>query len=124
MSINGEVVEPSLEDGYVGLERSWKNDEVSLEFPMAVRKVVADPKVTEDQGKIALEYGPFVYAFEGGDQRADRIDPSADFVPKMESGFLGGVVTFSEGNEKAVPYYSRSNRGAGKMKVWMPVSAK
>jgi DUF1680 family protein len=41
VSINGEVVEPSLEDGYVVLERSWKDDEVRLEFPMTVRKVAA-----------------------------------------------------------------------------------
>jgi len=128
VSINGEVVEPSLEDGYVVLERNWENDEVRLEFPMTVRKIVADPKVTEDQGKIALEYGPLVYAFEGVDQKEDldrlRMDPSADFVPKMESGLLGGVVTLSDGNGRAVPYYSWSNRGVDKMKVWMPVNAK
>jgi DUF1680 family protein len=128
VSINDEVVEPTQEDGYVVLKRSWKDDEVKLEFIMAVRKVVADSKVTEDQGEIALEYGPFVYAFEGIDQKEDldrlRIDTSVDFVPKMENGLLGGVVTLSDGNEKAVPYYSWSNRGAGKMKVWMPVNAK
>jgi DUF1680 family protein len=128
VSINDEVVEPTQEDGYVVLERSWKNDEVRLEFPMAVKEIVADPKVAEDQGKIALEYGPLVYAFEGVDQKEDldrlRIDPSADFVPKMENGLLGGVVTLSDGNEKAVPYYSWSNRGVGKMKVWMPVNVK
>jgi DUF1680 family protein len=126
VKINGEVIEPSVKDGYVVLERTWKADEVSLEFPISVRKVVADPKVIEDQGKIALEYGPLVYAFEQVDQKTDldqlRIAPAESFSPKMEKDLLDGVVTLSNENAKAVPYYSWSNRGIGKMKVWVPVN--
>jgi DUF1680 family protein len=126
VKINGEVIEPSVKDGYLVLERTWKADEVSLEFPISVRKVVADPKVIEDQGKIALEYGPLVYAFEQVDQKTDldqlRIAPAESFSPKMEKDLLDGVVTLSNENAKAVPYYSWSNRGIGKMKVWVPVN--
>ena len=125
VSVNGEPIEPLVKDGYLELKRNWKEDEVKLEFPMTVRKVVADPKVAEDQGKVALEYGPLVYAFEQADQRNDldklRIAPSENFSPTMEKDLLGGVVTLSDQNSKAVPYYSWSNRGAGKMKVWVPV---
>jgi DUF1680 family protein len=124
VGINGETIEVSVNDGYLVLERIWKEDVISLEFPMPVRKAAADSRVIENQGKIALEYGPLVYAFEQADQRLDldqlRIAPSESFDPKMENELLGGVVTLSNENAKAVPYYSWSNRGAGKMKVWVP----
>jgi DUF1680 family protein len=124
--INGQSIEPPIRDGYLILEKSWKEDKISLEYPMTVRKVAADPKVAENQGKMALEYGPLVYAFEQADQRADldllRISPSDSFSPNMENDLLGGVVTLSNESAKAVPYYSWSNRGIGKMKVWIPVS--
>ena len=116
----------SAEDGYLALKRSWKNDEVRIWFPMFARKVVTDPEVTENLGKTALEYGPLVYAFEQVDQKQDvddlRIFPTDSFSPKMEKDLLGGVVTLSNENAKAVPYYSWSNRGIGKMKVWIPVN--
>ena len=123
--INGEPVEPSAEDGYLVLERNWNNDTVSLEFPMDVRRVVTDQEVVENRGKIALEYGPLVYAFEQADQKTDldrlRIAPSESFSPAMEKDLLGGIVTLSNEQAKAIPYYVWSNRGAGKMKVWIPV---
>ncbi len=126
VAINGETIEASVNEGYLTLERIWKQDTISLQFPMAVRKVAADSKVSENLGKIALEYGPLVYAFEQADQRFDldklRIAPSARFNPKMEEELLGGVVTLTNENAKAVPYYSWSNRGMGKMKVWVPVA--
>jgi DUF1680 family protein len=126
--INGEAIETSVKDGYIALERNWKKDEITLELPMEVRKVAADPKVAENQGKIALEYGPLVYAFEQVDQNNDLdqlgIAPSDSFSPKMENELLGGVVTLSNEIAKAVPYYSWSNRGIGKMKVWIPVKEK
>ncbi len=123
--VNGETIEPSIKDGYIVLEKIWKGDDISLEFPMIPRKVVADSKVAEDRGKMALEYGPLVYAFEQVDQTEDldrlRIAPSESFNLKMENALLGGVVTLSNENAKAVPYYSWSNRGTGKMKVWIPI---
>lgn len=123
--INGEEIKPLVKDGYMLLERTWKEDEVSLEFPMTPRKVVADSRVAEDLGKTALEYGPLVYAFESVDQQENldrlKIAPSEGFTPKMENELLGGVVTLSSENAKAVPYYTWSNRGIGKMKVWIPL---
>jgi DUF1680 family protein len=123
--INQKSAAPSVKDGYLVLEKIWKDDEISLKFPMNVREVAADPAVTEDLGKIALEYGPLVYAFEQVDQKEDldhlRIVPSESFSPKMEKDLLGDVVTLSDENAKAVPYFSWSNRGIGKMKVWVPV---
>ncbi len=124
--INDELIEPSAKDGYLLLERNWKENEISLEFPMMPRKVTADPRVVENQGKVALEYGPLVYAFEQADHKTDldllRITASESFSPKMENELLGGVVTLRNENAKAIPYFSWSNREIGKMKVWIPVN--
>ena len=125
VSINGAAIEPSIRDGYLVLERNWKEDTVSVTFPLRPRKVVTDPAVSENRGKIALEYGPIVYAFEQVDQQTDldylRIGSSDNYRPEMAKDLLGGVVTLSTEKAKAIPYYSWSNRGVGKMKVWIPV---
>ncbi len=124
VTVNGEKVDVSSMNGYLVLEGYWKDREITLEFPMEVREVTADPKVTEDMGKTALEYGPLVYAFEEIDQKSDlnqlRIAPSDIFTPEAENDLLGGVVVLNNEKAKAVPYYSWSNRGIGKMKVWVP----
>ena len=125
VTVNGEKTDVSSMDGYLELEGDWKDKEITLEFPMTVRKVTADPKVTENQAKTALEYGPLVYAFEEVDQNSDpdqlSITESDIFTPKTENDLLGGVVTLNNEKAKAVPYYSWANRGTGKMKVWIPV---
>ena len=125
VTVNGEITDVSSMDGYLVLERNWKKDEIILELPMSVRKVSADPNIAEDHGKIALEYGPLVYAFEEVDQNSDldqlSIRSSDIFTPKTENDLLGGVITLNSEKAKAVPYYSWSNRGIGKMKVWIPV---
>ena len=124
--INNAKTEPVIKDGYIVLERSWKKDEIILDIPMEVRKVSASSEVAEDRGKTALEYGPMVYAFEEVDQSRSLDDlgiGQADvFKPEAEQDLLSGVVTLSNDGKKAVPYYSWSNRGVGKMKVWVPVS--
>ena len=38
----------------------------------------------------------------------------------MEKGLLGGVNTLQNDKLKAIPYFAWSNRGIGKMKVWLP----
>jgi len=122
--LNGEAIEPTVKDGYLVLERTWGEDGIDLEFPMTPRRVIAAPAVREDRGKMALEYGPLVYAFEQADSENAldtlRMDLSENFRPDMEKDLLGGVVTLSSDTAKAVPYYSWSNRGAGRMKVWIP----
>ena len=93
---------------------------------MEVRKVSTNPNVAENEGKVALEYGPLVYAFEEIDQKSDMnelsIRLSDVFTPETENDLLDGVVTLNSDTLKAVPYYSWSNRGIGKMKVWVPVN--
>ena len=65
LMINGKKSELNLVDGYAVVSRKWKQgDIVEINFPMPVRKVVADEKVKEDVDKIAFQRGPVIYCAE------------------------------------------------------------
>jgi DUF1680 family protein len=112
-------------DGYITLSGKKVNGkDIELKFPMEVRMVETSDKVLGNRGKIALEYGPLVYAVEEIDNQNNfdeiKMPLVNDFQVQMEQGFLGGVNTIKKGKFKAIPYYAWSNRGVGKMKVWIP----
>lgn len=126
ITVNGEAIDAVAENGYYTLSREWKaGDVVNLEFPMEVRKVIANPMVEENQGKMSLEYGPIVYAVEEIDNKGgfDNIKLTSDdqFNVEIQPNLLGGVSTITNDNLTAIPYYAWSNRGVGKMKVWLPI---
>ena len=81
---------------------------------------------SRDRGKVALEYGPIVYAVEEIDNQDnyDRIAVAVDdvFIVYREDELLGGVNTLQNERLKAIPYYVWSNRGIGKMKVWLDLT--
>ena len=125
--LNGEVLDIRPEEGYFSLTRTWnKGDVVDLDFPMEVRKASADEKVAENHGKMSLEHGPLVYAVEEIDNKekfdAIHLTDRDLFQVRMQPGLLGGVNTISNQNLTAIPYYAWSNRGIGKMKVWLPAN--
>ena len=122
LSINGKKVEASVKDGYFEVKRTWKADDaIELNFPMEVRMVKANDKVEADKGKRSLEYGPLVYAVEEIDNpNFDAITVSAtDEFTVQKEPILEGVNTVTNTKLKAIPYYAWSNRGVGKMKVWI-----
>lgn len=125
ISLNGEELDVQAEDGYFTISREWtKGDMVELEFPMEVRKVKANQLVAENKDKMSLEYGPMVYAVEEMDNKGDfekiALSTDEEFQVNMQPDLLGGVNTISNENLTAIPYYAWSNRGVGKMKVWLP----
>ena len=133
LRVNGAVATASLSDGYAVLSRSWApGDMVTLDLPMPVRRVVADERVSDDRGKVALERGPLVYCAEGIDNDHSVLDvvvpDEALFQLEEKRDLLGGITllrgTVSNGSGAprpltAVPYYAWSNRGAGEMAVWL-----
>jgi len=122
ISVNGEKMNAEIKDGYFVLTREWKaNDTVELNFPMEVRTVKANENVEDDRGKLSLEYGPLVYAVESVDNPSfDElvVSPTDKFSVQHED-ILKGVNTITWVEFKAIPYYAWSNRGVGKMKVWI-----
>lgn len=127
MAVNDTIYPPEHTNGYVTLARTWKKgDRITLDFKRHVRQVAADNRVAEDRGKVALEHGPLVYAVEEVDNpdfEMLAIPEDGLFQVENRDNMLKGVdvITAESGNSTltAIPYYAWSNRGIGKMKVWI-----
>lgn len=127
IKINGKVQDSTIKEGYFVINRTWnKGDSIDLELPMSVREVTASEKIKENQNKTALEYGPLVYSIEEADNKNIediRINNKTSFKIQQQPDLLNGIYTIEGTTEtkefKAIPYYTWSNRGIGKMKVWV-----
>jgi uncharacterized protein len=130
LKINGEELPVNINEGYIDISRKWsKGDEIELILPMEIRYVVSNEKVVDDTNLVALEYGPFVYCAEEVDNsNFGNLHLNQDMNLKVESrdDLLGGI-NLIRGDDPSdsesmvfVPYFSWSNRGIGKMKVWFP----
>ena len=143
LKVNGKPVVIKLDKGYVSLRRTWKKgDVITLDFPMTVRRVVANDQVAADRGRVALQRGPIVYAAEWPDNpkghvRNLMLSREASLTSEFKPALLNGVtvikgravalaydaqgkITKSEEEFTAIPYYAWANRGAGQMMVWFP----
>jgi DUF1680 family protein len=134
LRVNGAPVAATVTKGYAAIARTWSpGDTIILDLPMPVRRVLADGRVAEDRGKVALERGPLVYCAEGIDNDGAALDlvvpDEASFSIDRRADLLGGVtvlhaaVSSRQGRPRrltAVPYYAWANRGAGEMAVWFP----
>ncbi len=143
LRVNGQPVPLSLDKGYAPISRGWKaGDVVELGLPMPVRRVVAHTSVEADQGRVALQRGPLVYAAEwvdnpGGKVRNLLLPDEATLATTFRPDLLGGVqvvtgravalaldaegkVNRREQAFTAIPYYAWANRGSGEMLVWLP----
>jgi DUF1680 family protein len=146
LMINGKDSELKLTDGYAAISRRWKSgDRIEIEFPMAVRKVIADDRVTEDKDKIAFQRGPLIFCAEWPEiNDGDVLDllikkdvsVTSEFEPSLLEGTEvikttgirsgktpdGKAVIAVEEPVKLIPYAFWNNRGPGQMRVWFPVS--
>ena len=127
VSVNGQIVEPTVEKGYAVLDGKWKDgDVIDLEMDMPVEVVEADPRVKEDVGKRAVQRGPLVYCIEEADNQTDfdgiTLSPDAPWEAGFDAGLLSGVVKITDGTATYIPYYAWDNRTAGRMKVWVPLA--
>ncbi len=127
LTINGKEVGLSQEKGYA-IIYDWKSgDVISLDMDMPVEVEAADPLVTENIGKRAIQRGPLVYCMEEVDNphHFDQIelDSNAVFKTAFEPDLLNGVEIIKAINEQQsitfIPYYAWDNRKAGRMKVWV-----
>ena len=150
VSVNGQRVDGELENGYLVINRNWKKgDVVSIHFDMPVRTVVANPRVADDRGRIAVERGPLVYCAEWADN--EGVNPLHLLLPRQPKFEVVPAYSIlnTEGNNKyfdvtainaqaqdvhidrdgriavkdvsvkLIPYYAWNHRGAGKMDVWL-----
>lgn len=116
---------------------------VGLDFPCDVVRMIANPNVQADAGRVALQRGPLVYCFEQVDNPAVRVDrivlaKDPEFKVQTRKNFIQDGTTNDETkNAKsrtvdvitckdiegrtlvAVPYCVWDNRQAGRMSVWV-----
>jgi uncharacterized protein len=121
--VNGKNQVFENEKGYISvILPANKASELKLDFEMASHTIESNLAVAENIGKLALEYGPMIYAFEEVDQKNtfDKLSLSSNetWTPVFQKDLLGGVIKLESGNKIAIPYFAWSNRGVGKMKVW------
>jgi hypothetical protein len=127
--VNGEEQSLNISSGYAVITKLWeKYDKVDLILPKEVKKVLANEKVKEDRNKVAIELGPFVYCAEEADNQnfsnvfIERNSKISVKDEKILSEKTKAVIIENDGNKiKMIPYYLWSNRGVGKMKVWLPL---
>jgi DUF1680 family protein len=140
LKVNGEAVALGLDQGYALIKRTWRaGDVVELSLPMPVRRVVANPAVEADRGRVAIERGPLVYCAEGvdNDGRVSNfvLPDGAALTAEARPDLLGGVVVITGEAEavrekggktvsekkpiRLIPYYAWANRGRGEMEVWI-----
>ena len=69
VTVNGKAVEADLDanKGYLPVHNIKKGDVVRIHFDMPVRTVVANDRVADDRGRVAVERGPLVYCAEAAD---------------------------------------------------------
>lgn len=147
VKVNGTVMNPEVTDGYASMNREWKpGDTLEIIFDMTPRRVYANPNVSKDIGKVAVQRGPLVYCLEEVDngKGLQKIflprDAKLKVVEKPDT--LCGIVEIqTEGlklsgeneelyttqpNDKFekisltyIPYYTWANRGENEMTVWV-----
>ena len=143
IAVNGKTLALRTANGFVKLDRQWQaGDTIEMRLPMPIRRVLADPRVRDDEGRVALERGPLVYAAEwpdnGGHALNIAVPDRAPLTSEFRSDLLGGVEVITGPVEAvvrtaadapvrtrphrlvAIPYYAWANRGMGEMQVWLP----
>jgi DUF1680 family protein len=69
VKVNGAPIPGARAGEYLAVRRKWSaNDIVEMDFDMATHLIKANPAVTEDRGRVALQRGPVVFCMEQPDQ--------------------------------------------------------
>lgn len=148
--VNGEAAQGKMVKGYLHLHRQWQEgDIITLNLPMPVRRVYANPLVRHAAGKVAIQRGPLVYCLEEADNGAQLHNlslPKASAFREIQGvGLLKGKVLlqaegvrvltahedkplYSFDNRQTavekqtltfIPWFSWANRGEGEMRIWV-----
>ncbi|MCK4663572.1 MAG: glycoside hydrolase family 127 protein [Bacteroidales bacterium] len=143
IKVNNEAVKYDIVNAYAKINRNWEKDDIiELNFPMPVRKVIANNKVVENHGKFSLEKGPIVYCAEWADNEGKvrnlLLNKTDSLTVEFKDDLIDGVnilkgnakalsisekdntIIKKEQNFTAIPYYAWAHRGSGEMIVWLP----
>ncbi|HUV63939.1 MAG TPA: glycoside hydrolase family 127 protein [Sedimentisphaerales bacterium] len=129
VKVNGEPIPIRTDKGYLRIGRTWqKGDQITLDMPMPIRRVLSHEKVEDNAGRVAIERGPIVYCAEWVDNMGEALDlilpdDVALRAERRDDMFDGITLVRGElpnGSEiKMIPYYAWGHRGRGEMNVWL-----
>lgn len=98
LSVNGQPLANVWKRGsFVALTRTWNpGDVIAVSLPMPGTLMVANPRVTDDYGRVTIQRGPLVYALEQLDQGGVSIGDiffklGSVLAPEIRHDLLGGV---------------------------------
>ena len=139
---------PANKNGYFELARIWQpGDTVEVNFNMSAQRIVTNPQVKSNLGKVALCRGPMIYCLEAIDNEGSTRDIALPRTNQLEASFesdlLGGVTVLRGAANRrgstewenqlyqtteadrdiqimAIPYFAWDSRQAGQMTVWLP----
>ena len=140
IKVNGTACPPVI-------RRQWQEgDTIELKMDMPVSVIYSNPKITGNNGRIALKRGPLVYALEQTDNTAPvretlicinrpfHLVPASEDLPAGTLAIEGDAIReYFEGNTlytdqkplyqavkfHAIPYALWQNRGENNMAVWI-----
>ena len=148
IKVNGEKVSAKAEKGYVSINRTWvKGDKITLDIPMEIKLTEGNDKVSDQQGKVAIERGPLVFSMEKAgnkqlnsgianfdprkiqiqrDQKSTLKAEYGELIDGMEASktmIITGKAKYVDGDSsqdidiQAVPFYATNNRSDGETYV-------
>jgi DUF1680 family protein len=143
VKVNDKPVEYRIQNGYAVLARTWKKgDVVTVNLPMEVRRVSANPNLKDDIGRVAIQRGPLIYCAEWPDNNGRTsniiLPQESTFTTEFRGDLLNGVnilkgeavavlvgktgmdVSSVRQAFTAIPYYAWAHRGKGEMQIWFP----
>ena len=143
--VNGLPVSYEIENGYVVVQKEWKNnDVVEYKLPMNIKKILARDELLQDNGRIAIQRGPIVYCVEAIDNNGkawniatpistifttenfsvldEKVVSLISKVPVVQINDNGLSIQTTIQQIRAIPYYTWCNRGSDAMQVWIPIS--
>ncbi len=131
LKLNGQGITPLpiADSGYIVLRRTWqKGDIINLSLDMPTHRMLAHPNVKSCLGKVAIQRGPIVYAFEALDNAGDldfQLHTDPQFTAEHKPEMLGGITLIkartADGRQcTAIPFYALANRDKSRQEVWIP----
>jgi DUF1680 family protein len=129
LNLNGTTIGTQPNDsGFWTLTREWrKGDSVEVVLDMPVQLMVAHPNIVSCRGKVALQRGPLVYAFEGLDNGGAPniiLGPDPRFTVERKPDLLEDITVIhgraADGKPiQAIPFFALANRGSSAQEVWV-----
>jgi DUF1680 family protein len=116
LAVNGETIEIETKQGYAAITRSWEpGDRIEFRLPMRIQRITADERIVENQGKVALRYGPLIYNVESIDQDIEKSLGTSPLTLEWDEDMLEGIMTIKGSWDDgtpflAIPNYARMNR--------------